>query len=146
MRTITHLVVHCSATPPDRNIRAADIRKTHVEYNQWKDIGYHYVIGRDGRLEFGRPESEVGAHVSGYNQNTLGICLVGGVDGRLKPQANYTPAQKEKLIELLRALTKKYPRAEVCGHRDFPGVKKACPCFDAGAWWAGVKGGADGGK
>jgi N-acetylmuramoyl-L-alanine amidase len=43
------------------------------------------------------------------------------------------------MAELVTKLTEKFPNAKVLGHRDFPNVNKACPCFGAGAWWAEVK-------
>jgi N-acetyl-anhydromuramyl-L-alanine amidase AmpD len=127
------LVVHCAATPPAADIGAKEIRQWH-RGRGFTDIGYHYVIRRDGTLETGRPENVVGAHVQGYNSTSIGICLVGGVDQKNVPQDNFTPAQFAALAELLRGLAAKHPRASVRGHRDFPGVKKACPSFDVNAW------------
>jgi len=127
------LVVHCSATPPTMNIGAKEIRRWHRERG-WTDIGYHYVLRRNGTVETGRPEGTVGAHVENYNRNSIGICLVGGVDAKLNPEDNFTSAQYAALAELLRDLRQKYPQAEVCGHRDFPGVRKACPSFDVQKW------------
>jgi len=127
------LVIHCSATPPSMNIGAADIRRWHREKG-WVDIGYHKVVRRDGKVEDGRPIDVVGAHVADFNSNSIGICLVGGVDIKGVPDDNFTDAQYSALAELLRDLRKKYPQTEVCGHRDFPGVKKACPSFDVAKW------------
>lgn len=142
------LVVHCAATAPDAQVRAADIRRWHLAKG-WSDIGYHYVIGRDGVLEPGRPENAVGAHVRGFNQVSLGICLIGGVDAQGKPENNFTAAQFTRLHELLSELKKRYPNAGIRGHRDFsPDLNgdgritpeefiKACPCFDVAQWLAG---------
>ncbi|UQZ89550.1 lysozyme [Deltaproteobacteria bacterium Smac51] len=134
MRIINALVVHCSATPPNSDIGAAEIRRVHVKQNKWRDIGYHYVIRRNGKVEVGRPEAQAGAHVSGHNADTLGICLVGGVDSKGRAEANYTLEQYETLIGLIRQLKGFYPKATIKGHRDFPGVKKDCPCFDVRTW------------
>lgn len=138
MRTINHLVVHCSATPQSMNIGAKEIRRWHKDKG-WSDIGYHYVIRRSGKREKGRPDSKVGAHVKGHNAGSLGICLVGGVDAdnRERAEFNFTKKQIIALDILLRLLTRKHKDAIVLGHRDFPEVKKACPCFDVGAWWYG---------
>lgn len=133
MREINWLVIHTSATRPSMDIGAKDIRRWH-KAKGWSDIGYHYVIRRDGRVEKGRPDARVGAHVRGYNRDSLGVCLVGGVNENLVPENNYTEAQWEALEALLRKLSKKYPNAFVRGHRDFPRVAKACPCFDAEPW------------
>ena len=138
MRRIDHLVVHCAATRPGADLGAAEIRKWHVEGNGWRDIGYHYVIRRSGRVEPGRPPEEVGAHVSGHNSNSIGVCLVGGLNAAGKSAAEYTPEQWTALRKLLGRLAGRFPDAEILGHRDFPGVKKDCPCFDVRAWLAEV--------
>lgn len=133
MRKINWLVIHTAATRPSMDIGAKEIRSWH-KAKGWSDIGYHYVIRRDGKVEKGRPDARVGAHVAGHNRDSIGICLVGGVNENLVPENNYTEAQWKALEELLHKLVQKYPEACVRGHRDFPGVSKACPCFDAEPW------------
>jgi len=130
-RGITHLVVHCAATPAGKIFHAADIRSWHLRQG-WADIGYHFVIDLDGTIEVGRPLDRAGAHVTGFNAHSIGICYIGGVsaDGKT-PTDTRTPAQKAALIELLRALKGRWPQALILGHRDFPRVAKACPSFDA---------------
>lgn len=134
-RSTDYLVIHCAATPPSADIGAAEIRQWH-KAKGWSDIGYHFVIRRNGKVELGRPENLVGSHVQGHNRNSLGICLVGGTDARQRPENNFTAEQWASLQTLLMRLTGKYPRATILGHRDFPGVHKACPCFDAIKWAA----------
>lgn len=137
MRAINLIVVHCSATGERHDIGVVNIREWHKARGM-VDIGYHYVIRRDGTVEQGRPESEPGAHAVGYNHDSLGICLVGGVDADNKAAAdfNYSRAQMRALEALLDALLVKYPASRILGHRDLPGVVKACPCFDVRAWWS----------
>lgn len=134
-RTKTNwLVLHCSATRAIQDIGASDIRKWH-RAKGWEDIGYHYVIRRSGKIETGRSRDVIGSHVQGRNADSIGICLVGGLnDDTYKPEDNFTPQQWEALEKLIRGLLKAYPSAKILGHRDFPGVKKACPCFDARKW------------
>lgn len=129
------IAVHCSATSEKQNIGAADINKWH-RAKGWACIGYHYVIKRDGTVETGRDVEVVGAHVQGYNERSVGICMVGGVsaDDINKAVNNFTPEQFKSLKTLLTELKKKYPKAIIQGHRDFPGVAKACPSFDVKAW------------
>ncbi len=136
-RTSTHhVVIHCSATRAIQDIGAADIRRWH-KAKGWSDIGYHLVIRRDGRVEKGRALDAIGSHVKGHNANSVGICLVGGLNNdTYAPEANYTPAQWTALKATVADLLKRYPAARVLGHRDFPGVAKACPCFDAKPWAA----------
>ncbi|QWP79216.1 N-acetylmuramoyl-L-alanine amidase [Lysobacter sp. K5869] len=133
MRPITALVVHCSATPAGKPFRAADIDRWHREKG-WAGIGYHFVIPLDGSVEPGRPLAEAGAHVEGHNRDTIGICLIGGVDATGKPAATFNERQYDALELQLRALRGRFPQAHILGHRDFPGVVKACPSFDVRAW------------
>ena len=151
MKAIRYLVVHCAATPPARDIGVAEIRVMHKQRG-FNDIGYHYVIRRDGRVEKGRADTLAGAHVKGFNSVSLGICLVGGVDAKGQPENNYTPAQFAALEQLLRKLQGQHATAEILGHRDLSPDKnrdgkispnewlKACPCFDVRPWWAGMRG------
>lgn len=134
MRPIEFLVMHCSATPPAVNWHARDIRRVHIEEKGYSDIGYHFVITRAGAVEPGRAIDKVGSHVRGWNARTIGICLVGGINERGRPQDNYTPAQWKAAERLVRDLSARFPAAKIIGHRDFPRVAKACPCYDAIAW------------
>lgn len=139
-RAATNLiVVHCAATKPTMNIGRKEIQMWHVQQG-WLAIGYHFVIRRDGTIEEGRPHDVVGSHVKSRNADTVGICLVGGVDKNMKPEDNFTDAQKAALSDLLWRMTSglafdgAYKSLKVVGHRDLdPG--KACPSFDAKAWW-----------
>lgn len=136
------LVVHCTATPEGKDFTRADIDKMHRQRG-FVAIGYHYLIRLDGRVEIGRPEEAIGAHVEGYNSRSIGISYVGGVDAKGKAKDTRTVAQKEALILLLRSLAQRYPKAKIMGHRDFSPDKnrngrvdpyeriKECPCFDA---------------
>lgn len=135
LKSVDYLVVHCSATTPTMDIGKAEIDKWHRKRKMLK-IGYHYVIRRDGVLEEGRAHDVMGAHVRGWNDVSMGICLVGGIDKDGTPEDNFTDEQKSALRSLLDYLKGHHPDAKVQGHRDFPGVAKACPCFDAGEWYA----------
>jgi N-acetylmuramoyl-L-alanine amidase len=133
-RNITHIVVHCSAEPHGRKTRAKDIDVWHRQRGFIR-LGYHYVIPVDGTVETGRPLSMAGAHVEGHNKTTIGICLVGGLDPKTrKPSAAFAPVQFAALERLIRELREKFPKADVLGHRDFPGVAKDCPSFDVRPW------------
>ena len=128
------IVVHCSATRAVQDIGAKEIRQWH-KAKGWKDIGYHFVIRRDGKVEKGRGLMEIGSHVAGHNANSIGICMVGGLNNEsYAPESNYTPAQWASLRQIVTGLVSRFPKARVLGHRDFPKVAKACPCFDARVW------------
>lgn len=135
MRPITHLVVHCSATPGGRDIGAKTIREWHLAKG-WSDIGYHYVIRLNGTIEMGRPLGIPGAHVEGHNATTVGVCMVGGTDDQMVPKNTFTAAQFNALRALLNDLRHQFPNAAILGHRDFPNVHKACPSFDVRSWWS----------
>lgn len=133
MREIKKIIVHCSDSPEGRDDKTADIKRWHTQAppkgNGWKDIGYHYVIELDGTIMPGRDIETVGAHCSGHNSDSIGVCYVGGCDKDMKPKDTRTDAQKQSLKILLRYLVEKYPNATIYGHRDF--AQKACPSFDA---------------
>lgn len=157
-KSTDYLIVHCSATPPSRQIGAAEIEQWHTapkpKGNGWKGIGYHYVIRRCGSMELGRELEEQGAHCNmkryggkSYNPVSVGICLIGGVDENGKPEHNYTRFQMNTLRALLKTLLGVYPDAEICGHRDLSPDHdgnnqidssdwvKNCPCYDVKTWW-----------
>lgn len=148
MKPRTHtdtIVIHCSATPDAMDIGAREITDWH-KGNGWETIGYHYVIRRSGKREYGRPLQMVGAHVNGYNARSVGICLVGGTDENGLSQNNFTPEQFSTLRLTLKELDATYPNCRVLGHRDLsPDADgdglvtpnewiKECPSFDVAAW------------
>ena len=139
MRDISQIIIHASATPPSANIGAEEIREWHVTERGWRDIGYHYVIRRDGALEAGRPLGEPGAHAKGHNKESIGICLIGGIDEHGLADANFTRAQYECLRALVGNLAKLYEidKDNIIGHRDLPEVSKECPCFDVRSFFEG---------
>jgi len=145
------IVVHCAATKPEQDVGADEIRKWHLARG-FSDIGYHYVIRRNGVRELGRPTWAVGAQVEGYNYESVGVCLVGGVNDEGQPADNFTTEQMITLGATIHGLLIEYPGAVIRGHHDMPAapdatveqildhhlhcVEKACPSFDAIAWWA----------
>ena len=135
LKSVDYLVVHCSATTPSMDIGKEEIDRWHRKRKMLM-IGYHYVIRRDGVLEEGRELDEMGAHVRGWNDVSIGICMAGGIDENGKPENNYTEEQFACLRSVLDYLHKKNPKAIIQGHRDFPNVAKACPCFDVKTWYA----------
>ena len=129
MRTITLLVIHCSAVKPDQTSSAAQIDTWHRRDRHYKfGIGYHYVVRRDGQIEPGRPEWMVGAHCKNHNAHSLGICYEGGLDARGQPADTRTLEQKLAMVQLLEVLHRRYPKALIVGHHDL-NPHKACPCI-----------------
>lgn len=138
MRAITSIAVHCAYTPPQMDIGAAEIARWH-RARGFSDIGYHFVIRRQGQVETGRALERPGAHVAGRNAHSIGVCLAGGkaADADL-PDMNFSGAQLAALRALLFELRQRFPHAEILGHCDYPRVSKPCPCFDVRAWWDGA--------
>lgn len=127
-RFINEIIVHCSATPEGKDYTVADIKRWHLKRG-FGDIGYHYVIYRDGTIHSGRSADKVGAHTIGHNTHSLGVCYIGGVAKDAKtPKDTRTEAQKAALARLLKRLHEMYPKATLHGHREF--ANKACPSFD----------------
>lgn len=132
-----HIVIHCSATKPTMDIGVRDIRMWHKQQG-WLDVGYHFIIKRDGTIEEGRPVDVVGSHVKNHNSNSVGVCLVGGVDDKMKPEANFTDAQWAALDVKVLELRKLYPNASVKGHNEFD-AGKACPSFSVQDWLQSIQ-------
>lgn len=135
MRIINDIIVHCSATKPKTDIGAKEIRRMHVNENGWADIGYHYVIRLNGFIEKGRSVYRAGAHCTGHNRHSIGVCYVGGLDQNGTPKDTRTEAQKRALRKLLTELAEHY-HAPIHGHNDYS--NKACPCFDATKEYADI--------
>ena len=129
MRDIKYIAVHCTAGPATQTTKAIkDYWKNNLG---WKSVGYHYLINADGTIEQLAQESEITNGVAGFNSVTVNISYKGGVDTTNKPKDTRTPQQKESILKLLKELKKRYPKAIIQGHKDFPNVKKACPSFEA---------------
>lgn len=134
-RNITEIIVHCSATQEGKDYTVENIRQWHLQRG-FNDIGYHYVIYRDGSIHIGRNESIIGAHCTGHNSNSIGVCYIGGLDTKNNPKDTRTSKQKEALLSLLKGLKVKYPKAKIHSHKDF--ANKACPSFDATKEYANI--------
>lgn len=141
MRTITRIFIHCTASSQ----ATTSVASLLAEFKQkgWTKPGYHYVVFPDGVTEQLLSESQVANGVKGYNQHSIHVAYVGGIDGKLRAVDNRTGEQKATLLRVLRALRKAYPNAQILGHRDISPDKnhngkvdpweriKECPCFDA---------------
>lgn len=140
-RPVDLIVIHCSATPNGRWTSTLDIDHWHAQRGfarapgfrarQNPDlaaIGYHFVLYTNGAIASGRHPDEAGAHAQGHNARSIGVCLVGN--------DRYTLPQWQALASLCAAMVLRWPTARIVGHRDLPGVKKACPGFDVAEWRA----------
>jgi N-acetylmuramoyl-L-alanine amidase len=141
MRPVNEIVIHCTATRPEwmagrpLSDKVAEIRRWHMRDRGWADIGYHYLIDRDGQVATGRPVERVGAHVANRNTNTIGVSLLGGHGSATTDafETNYTPEQDRALRTLLADLQRRFPAIRtISGHNWY--AAKACPGFDVTKW------------
>lgn len=141
-RNINLIVVHCSATSVLRDYTKDMLEHDHRERG-FNSAGYHFYIPRSGNRVALRPLELIGAHVTGFNKESIGVCYEGGINAEGKAADTRTAAQKDAIVALLRELVVFYPDAEIVGHRDLSPDKngdgvispdewtKQCPCFDA---------------
>lgn len=132
MRPVKYIVLHCTATP--QNTTVESIKNYWKNTLGWKSPGYHFMIKADGEVVNILPIEQISNGVAGYNTPSIHISYIGGIDAKKKAIDNRTEAQKASQIKLLKELKKKFPNAEIKGHRDFPNVKKDCPSFDVKTW------------
>ena len=140
-RAMDTIVIHCSATKENKDYSVKDIKKWHLQRG-FNDVGYHFVIKLDGTIELGRSLDKIGAHVTGNNAGSIGICYIGGLNSSGKAKDTRTTEQKQSLIDLVTILKTFISIKEVKGHRDYSkdlnnnGIiepfeyMKDCPCFD----------------
>ena len=144
MRQIDEINVHCSATRPGwmagqpGQAKVKEIRRWHVEVNNWADVGYHYLIDRDGKCFHGRAVERSGAFEPKVNARAIGVCLIGGYAANATDdfEQHFTPEQDEALRKLIKYLRQAHPTIrKVTGHNDYS--SKGCPGFKVGRWLAG---------
>lgn len=132
---VTEIILHCAGTRAEWMVghplaeKVAEIRRWHVQQRGWRDIGYHWVVDRDGAAALGRRETEIGAHVESHNRGTFGICLLGGYGATADdPFAkNFTEAQAVAAKRLIAEIKGRTAIRKVSGHNDY--AAKACPGF-----------------
>ena len=136
MRELNKIIIHCSATPEGRDVKADEIKQWHKDRG-WSDIGYHFVIELDGTIRDGRPVERSGAHAKGHNKDSIGICYVGGTDENGEAKDTRTEEQISNLLDLVLDLRQTYGELSVHGHNEFS--SKECPSFDVQLEFANVE-------
>ena len=137
---VDEIVLHCSDTRPEWmqtrtfKARVAELRRWHIEDRGWKDIGYHWVIDRNGLVLPGRTEGTIGAGVEGHNRGVIHICLLGGHGSAETDQLRdyFTADQGLRLRDLIAAVQSRTPITRISGHNEW--AAKACPGFYVPAW------------
>lgn len=136
MREIKYLVVHCTAT--SQGAKVSSIINYWKNNLGWKSPGYHILIEPNGTKNRLQNDNLSTNGVKNYNYCSLHVSYIGGVGEHGKPSDNRTNEQKIALLEVLKEWKAKYPEAIIQGHRDFNGVVKACPSFDAKTEYASL--------
>ena len=131
-KSTDYIVIPCAATKASMDIGLTEIRKWHVQDNGWPDVGYHYIIRRNGEVELGRSNRDTGAHAAGYNHKSVSLCMVGGMAEDNSAENNFTAQQWTALLDLVKQLKTNYPDAEIIGHNEIS--EKECPSFDVQKW------------
>lgn len=126
MRTIDAIVIHCTAHPDAAfQVGVREVRADHILNRGWDDIGYHYIIRRNGEIECGRMESVKGAHCPPMNATSIGVAWVG--------IEKTSSEQWASLVRLTRELMQRYGVSihRVFGHREADtSCGKKCPVID----------------
>jgi hypothetical protein len=96
---VTHMIIHHSAgtnTSSNWPGVVASIFDFHVNTNGWQDVGYNWLIDPNGAIYEGRGggDNVRGAHMCGYNNNTLGVCILGTFTNVKPSQASFTALEK----------------------------------------------------
>lgn len=132
MFPITHMTIHCAATPEGRDVKAEQIEQWDTA--KFGQKSYHWIVELDGHQHQSLEDDVEGAHVHLHNSGNIGVCYIGGCDASMNPKDTRTEAQKAALLDLVKHYITLYPNIQVLGHRDWPDVQKACPSFDVDSW------------
>lgn len=135
-RNIQYLVVHCTAT--STKATASAILNYWRNTLKWRNPGYHILFHYDKGFTVFADFDNVTNGVFGFNATSIHLSYIGGIDEHGQPIDNRSDSQKRLLEVALTSLKKKLPSAVIQGHRDFPGVSKACPCFNAKLEYASI--------
>jgi N-acetyl-anhydromuramyl-L-alanine amidase AmpD len=122
VRKWTHIIIHHTGAEEKD---ADQVRRYHLSLG-WRDVGYHYVVERDGRVVQGRGLDLVGAHckASSMNYKGIGIAVIGNLQNH-----SILPAQEKAVVQLAGDLMGRFaiPLSNVLGHNEVPGAATACP-------------------
>lgn len=129
MAKVAKIILHCSDSPDTHtHVDVDEIREWHTKQRGWKDIGYHFVVTRDGVIQVGRKENgdlvlqggEIGAHTQGHNSDSIGVCWVG--------RTRMSVEQEKAVVYWLANLVRHYGLTvdDVYGHYEF-NEHKTCP-------------------
>ena len=81
--------------------------------NGWSGAGYHFLVRKNGKIYHLRPENMIGAHASGSNSDSLGVCFEGDFMSETMGDV-----QRKAGAELVSYLKSKYGISKVQRHKD----------------------------
>jgi N-acetylmuramoyl-L-alanine amidase len=136
MRNITHIAVHCTGTEASATLEG--IKRYWKDVLGWVYPGYHFIVKPDGEIVQLLDISIPSNGVKGKNSTLINVCYIGGLNSLKQHIDTRTPQQKKSILLKLKQLKSQFPAAIVQGHRDFPGVIKSCPCFNAKLEYANI--------
>ena len=145
---VDEIAIHCSATSRSwlesktktssyiLASQVTEIRRWHTKDNGWRDIGYHWILGRSGLTKPGRRQTEIGAGILNHNRGVIHICLIGGRGSSSDDQFydHFTENQDLSLKALIKQLGSQTRIKLLTGHNDY--AAKACPGFKVSDWIA----------
>lgn len=108
-KSTTRIILHHAEAS---TCSAEDIHRWH-KANGWAGAGYHFLVRKDGSVYRLRPEWALGAHASGANSNSLGICAEGAFNNEYMSET-----QRKAISELVNYLKDKYGISTVQRHKD----------------------------
>lgn len=126
LRDIKYITLHTTATQQSATVSA--ITNYWKNNLKWKNPGYHIIFPKEGFSVIAEFD-QVCNGVKGYNMTSIHLSYIGGIDSKGKPLDNRTASQKRLMNVAIEELLKLCPKAVLKGHREFPNVAKACPCF-----------------
>ena len=141
MRKINNIVIHCTATSQKSTV--SSICRYWNEQLGWRSPGYHFLIEANGKIHNLQSIDKASNGVKGHNADSIHISYIGGIDDKCNAIDNRTTEQIKSMLKIVKEMQRLFPKAEIKGHRDFPNVKKECPCFDVKLWWKGNIGDLD---
>lgn len=133
------VILHGGHTPHEQGSLAAWL-KVNGRKAGLLDIGYHYAIFPDGYLLSTRPHDCMGSHAPGFNRESIGVYLAGGVRFRDGPDGeqiavqcdDFKDAQWKALRFLMMELESYYGKLDLKGHGELlhRPRKHMCPPVD----------------
>lgn len=129
MRQVDYIVIHCTATIPEATVQG--ILNYWRDEKGWNNPGYHILIDKYGKQYELQSFDKIANGVKGFNHNSIHISYIGGIDSEGNPEDTRTTAQRAAIYEAIRKAIDYAGYVRILGHRDFPGVTKSCPSFDA---------------